>query len=78
MVTCLAVVWRIVISGRFIGLLARNLALLRRLLTVRLLMRPLTIHRLRSVFAVMNGFCLASLLMSLSSLAVVFRGLPVL
>jgi hypothetical protein len=32
MVTCLAVVWRIVISGRFIGLLARNLALLRHLL----------------------------------------------
>ena len=74
----LAVLWRIVSSGRFIGLLARNIALLRRLLTVRLLMRPLTIHRLRSVFVVLNGCCLASLLRSLPSLAVIFRGLPVL
>jgi hypothetical protein len=69
----LAVLWRIVSSGRFIGLLARNLALLRRLLTVRLLMRPLTIYRLHSVFALLNSCCLASLLMSLSSLRVVFR-----
>jgi hypothetical protein len=74
----LDVLWRIVSSRRVIGLLARNLALLRRLLTVRLLMRPLTIHRLRSVFVVLNGCCLASLLGSLPSLAVIFRGLPVL
>jgi hypothetical protein len=51
----LAVLWRIVSSRRFIGLLARNLALLRCLLTVRLLMRPLTIHWLCSVFIVLNG-----------------------
>ena len=44
----LAVLWRFVNSGRFIGLLARNLAMLKRLLMVRLLMRPLTIHRLAS------------------------------
>ena len=44
----LAVSWRIFSSGRFIGLLARNLAMLKRLLMVRLLMRPLTIHRLAS------------------------------
>jgi hypothetical protein len=74
----LAVLLRIVSSGRFIGLLARNIALLRRLLTVRLLMRPLTIHRLRSVFVVLNGCCLASLLKSLSSLGVIFRDLSVL
>ena len=36
----LTVLWRIVSSGRFIGLLARNIALLIRQLTVRLLMRP--------------------------------------
>jgi hypothetical protein len=41
-------------------------------------MRLLTIHRLRSVFAVLNGHCLASLLRSLSSFGVVFRGFPVL
>jgi hypothetical protein len=74
----LAVLWRIVSSGRFIGLLAWNIALLRRLLTVRLLMRPLTIHRLRSVFVVLNGCCLTSLLRSLSSLGVIFRDLSVL
>jgi hypothetical protein len=74
----LAVLWHIVSSGRFIGLLARNLALLRRLLTVRLLMRPLTIHWLRNVFVVLNGCCLASLLRSLSSLGVIFRDLSVL
>ena len=34
-----AVLWHIVSSGRFIGLLARNLALLRRLLTVRLILK---------------------------------------
>jgi hypothetical protein len=45
-----AVVWRIVSSGRFIGLIAQNHALLRCMLTVRLLMHPLTINRLRSVF----------------------------
>ena len=73
-----AVLWHIVSSGRFIGLLARNLALLRRLLTVRLLMRPLTIHWLRNVFVVLNGCCLASLLRSLSSLGVIFRDLSVL
>jgi hypothetical protein len=56
----------------------RNLALLRRLLTVRLLMRPLTIHRLRSMFVVLNGCCLASLLRSLSSLGVICRDLSVL
>jgi hypothetical protein len=33
---------------------------------------------LRSVFVVLNGCCLASLLGSLPSLAVIFRGLPVL
>jgi hypothetical protein len=60
----LAVLWRIVSSGRFIGRLARNHALLRRLLTVRLLMRPLTIHWHCSVFVVLNGSCLASLLRS--------------
>ena len=58
--------------------LARNFVLLRRLLRVRLLMRLLTIHRLRSVFAVLNDHCLASLLRSLSSFGVVFRGFPVL
>jgi hypothetical protein len=40
--------------------LVRNVVLLRRLLRVRLLMCLLTIHRLRSVFAVLNGHCLAS------------------
>jgi hypothetical protein len=40
-------------------------------------MRPLTIHRLRSVFVVLNGSCLASLLRSLSSLGVIFRDLSV-
>ena len=74
----LAVLWRIFSSGRFIALLRRNLALLRRLLTVRLLMRPFTIHWLRSVFVVLNGCCLASLLRSLSSLGVIFRDLSVL
>jgi hypothetical protein len=74
----LVVLWRIVSSGHFIGLLARNLALLRRLLTVRLLMHPLTIHRLRSVFPVLIGCCMESVLRSLSSLAVIFRGFPVL
>jgi hypothetical protein len=69
----LAVLWRIGSSGRFIGLIARNIALLR-----RLLMSPLTTHRLRSVFVVLNGCCLASLLRSLSSLGVIFRGLSVL
>ena len=64
--------------GRFIGRLARNHALLRRLLTVHLLMRLLTIHWLRSVFVVLNGSCLASLLRSLSSLGVIFRDLSVL
>jgi hypothetical protein len=53
-------------SARFIGLLARNIALLRRILTVRLLMFPLTIHRLHSMFAVLNGCCLVSPLRSLS------------
>jgi hypothetical protein len=53
--------------------LARNHALLRRLLTVRLLMLPLSIHWLRSVFVVLNGSCLASLLRSLSSLGVIFN-----
>ena len=56
--------------------LARNFVLVRRLLRVRLLMRLLTIHRLRSVFAVLNGHCLASLLRSLSSFGIVFRGFP--
>ena len=56
--------------------LVRNFVLLRRLLRVRLLMPLLTIHRLRSVFAVLNDHCLASLLRSLSSLGVVFRGFP--
>jgi hypothetical protein len=69
----LAVLWRIVSSERFIGLLARYLVLLRHLLMVHLLMRPLRIHRLRSVFAVLNCCCLASLLRSLSALGVVFR-----
>jgi hypothetical protein len=41
-------------------------------------MRPLTIHWLRSVFEVLNGSCLASLLRSLSSLGVFFRDLSVL
>lgn len=36
----LVVLWPIVSSGRFIGALARNIALLRRLLTVRLLIHP--------------------------------------
>jgi hypothetical protein len=49
-----------------------------RLVEVRLLMRPLTIHRLRSVFIVLNGCCLASPLKSLSSLGVIFRELSVL
>jgi hypothetical protein len=44
----------------------------------RLLMRQLTIYRLHSVFALLNNCCLASLLMSLSSLRVVFRGCHVL
>jgi hypothetical protein len=74
----LAVLWSIGSSGCFIGILARHLALLRRLLTVRLLMRQLTIHLLRSMFAVLNGCCLARLLRSQSSLAVVFRVFPVL
>ena len=58
--------------------LARNFVLLRRLLRVRLLMRLLTIHRLRSVFAVLHSHCPARLLRSLSSFGVVFRGFPVL
>jgi hypothetical protein len=74
----LAVLWCIGSSRHFIGILARNLALLRCLLTVHLLMRQLTIHRPLSMFAVLNGCCLASLLRSLSSLGVVFRGFPVL
>ena len=74
----LTILWRIGSSECFIGLLARNLVLLRRLLTVRLLMRPLTIHWLRSVFAVLNGCCLVSLLMSPSALRVVFRSFLVL
>jgi hypothetical protein len=74
----LAVLWRIISSRRFIGLRARNIALLWCLLTVRLLMRPLTIHWLCSVFVVLNGCCLANLLRSLSSLGVVFRDLFVL
>ena len=73
-----AVLWRIVSSGCFIGLIAQHHALLRRMFTVRLLMRPLTTQWLRSVFAVLNGCFLANLLRSLSSLWVVFRGLPVL
>jgi hypothetical protein len=36
------------------------------------------IYRLRNVFAVLNGHCLASLLRSLSSFGVVFRGFLVL
>ena len=55
--------------------IARSFALLRRRLMIRLVMRPLTIHRLCSVFAVLNGCCLASLLWSLSSFGVVFGGL---
>ena len=78
MVTCPLKPDCFVSTGRFIGLLARNIALLRFLLTVRLLMRQLTIHRLLSMFAMLNGCCLASLLRSLSSLGVVFRGFPVL
>jgi hypothetical protein len=74
----LAVLWRIVSSGHFISFLAQNLALLRRLLTIRLLMRPLTIHWLRSVSVVLNGSCLASLLRGLFSLGVIFRDLSVL
>jgi hypothetical protein len=74
----LAFLWRIVSSGRFIDLLARSIALLRRLLTVRLLMRPLTIHWLRNVIVVLNGCCLVSLLRSLSSIGVIFRDLSVL
>ena len=74
----LTALWRILSSGRFIGLLARNLALLRHLLTVRLLIRPLTIYRLRSVFSVLNGCCLVSLVRSLSYLGVVFIDIPVL
>ena len=62
----LYVLWRFVSKGCFIGLLAWSLALLWRLLTVRLLMCPLTIHRLRSVFAVLNGCCIANLVKSLS------------
>ena len=57
--------------------LVRNFVLLRRLLRVRLLMRLLTIHRLRSVFAMLNGHCLGSLFKSLFSFGVVFRGVPV-
>ena len=41
-------------------------------------MRPLTIYRLHSVFALLNSCCLASLLMSLFSLRVVFRSCHVL
>ena len=74
----LTALWRIVSSERFIGLIARNLALLTRLLTVRLLMRPLIIHWLRSVFVVLNGCSLVSRLRSLSSLGVIFRDLSVL
>jgi hypothetical protein len=76
----LAVLWRIVSSGRFIGLIqcSTKPCAVKSLLTVRLLMRPLTIHRLRSVFVVLNGCCLASLLRSLSSLGVIFRDLSVL
>jgi hypothetical protein len=70
----LPVLWRIVSSRRFIGVLAQNFAWLRRLLTVCLLMRRLTIHRLHSVFAVLNGCFLATLLRSISSRGVVFRG----
>ena len=57
--------------------LARNLALFRRLLTVRMIMRPLTIHRL---FGVYNAEWLLSceVVRSLSSLDVVFIGFPVL
>ena len=44
----------------------------------RLLIRPLTIHRLHSVFAVLNCCCLASLLRSVSSHGVVVRGFPVI
>jgi hypothetical protein len=73
----LAALWRRVSCGRFIGLLARSLALLRRLLTVRLLMRPLTIQFFLRVFAVLNESCLASLFSNRSSLGVVFTGLPV-
>ena len=58
--------------------LAWNFVLLRRLLRVRLQMRLLTIHRLRSVFAVLNDHCMASRLMILSSFGVVCRGFPVL
>ena len=58
--------------------LVRNVVLLRLLLRVRLLMRLLTIHRLRSVFVVLNCHCLGSLLRSLSSFGIVFRGFPVL
>ena len=76
MVTCpLTVLWLILSSGRFIGFLARNLALLRRLLTVRLLMCSLTIHRLRIVLSVLNGCCLASLLRNLSSIGGRFQRL---
>jgi hypothetical protein len=55
-----------------------DFVLLRRLLRVRLLMRLLTIDRFRSVFAVLNGHCLASLLRSLFSFGVVFRSFLVL
>jgi hypothetical protein len=57
--------------------LARNLALLRHLLTVRLLMRLLTIHCLRSVYVILNGCCLPSILRSLFFLGVIFRDLSV-
>jgi hypothetical protein len=78
MVTCPLKPDCFVSTGRFIGLLARNIALLRFLLTVRLLMRPLPSHRLRSVCAVMNRCYLVSLVRNPSSLRVVCIGLPVL
>ena len=62
----------------YLSLIARHIALISRLFRVRLLMRPLTIHRLRSLLAVLNGCCLASLLKSLSSFGIVFRGFSVL
>jgi len=63
----LVVLWRIVSSGRFIGLLARNLAL-RRLLAVRLPLRQLV-----------NGCCLASLGVVFRGFHVIWRSftLPV-
>jgi hypothetical protein len=69
--------WNFKLSKLYFNM-ARRKPLLRHLLTVRLLMHPLTIHRLRIVFVVLNGCCLASLLKSLSSLGVIFRDLPVL